>query len=162
MTDAMRRIGSPSELAEVGAWRMTPSHARERVRLEAPGAPLEKVRAWEAQLTRHQSPCGCEQGALGLVIGVAGSLAYLLLRPGGWGDPGWREFWIGLTVVVVATSLGKLFGILFAKHKLRRITREIQSEWKPQRPPGREFGSAVMSEARAKPATRCCGGRWRF
>ena len=59
--------------------------------------------------------CGCEQGGIGLLLGVAGYLAFLFLRPGGWQDAGWREFWIGAGIVFLTTSLGKLVGIVLAR-----------------------------------------------
>jgi hypothetical protein len=46
---------------------------------------------------------------------VAGYLTFLFLRPGGWQDAGWREFWIGAGIVFLTTSLGKLIGIVLAR-----------------------------------------------
>ena len=159
MSEGIRRISHPSQLAALAGWQFNPSHARERVQLETQAASPEKVRSWEAQLTRHQSPCGCEQGGVGLLVGIVGTLLFLLLRPGGWGDPGWPEFFAGLGVVLVTTSAGKAVGILVARYRLQRVTREIQSEWKPQRPTGRDFGPVSITKSSARPLTRCCGNR---
>jgi hypothetical protein len=160
VSEGINRIDHPSQLAALARWRLAPPRTREPVHLEARSASPERVRSWEAQLTRHQSPCGCDQGALGLVVGVVGYLLFLVLRPGGWGDPGWHEFLLGCAVALVTTSVGKLIGVLAARHKLRRVIREIQSEWKPPRPPERSF--APVDEGGARPATRCCGDRKRL
>ena len=88
-------------------------------------------------------------------MGSIGYLLYLLLRPGGWGHPVSREFWIGCGVVLITTSLGKAIGVLAARRKLRQIIREIQAEWKPQRPQERDSGTVgPVSMNLPRP---CCG-----
>lgn len=73
-----------------------------------------KFRSIRAPWESHPG-CGCEQGAVGLLLGAAGYLAFLFLRPGGWQDAGWPQFWMGSGVVLVTTSLGKLLGIVIAQ-----------------------------------------------
>ena len=155
MSSHIRRILDPAQLAALAEWRIKPPRTPNRVHLEAEGTSPGRVLAWERQLNHLQSPCGCEQGAVGLYVGVVGYLVFLLLRPGGWGHPGWPGFWVGLGVVLVTTSTAKFLGILLTRRKLRRLIRVIQSEWKPQSAPERRQGPVF-----AKPARRpggCCG-----
>jgi hypothetical protein len=150
-----KTIQDPSELGSLDSWRFVPPQETTELQLKVNGAAAEKVRAWERGLTRHQSPCGCEQGAVGLLIGVFGYLCYLLLRPGGWAHAGWREFWIGCVVVAFTASVGKLLGILSGRRKMRRLIREIRAEWKPPNAPEHSYdiGSPII----ARPTRRCCG-----
>jgi len=106
-----------------------------------------------APWTRAQSPCGCEQGAAGLVVGTLGYLLFLLLRTGGWGDPGWREFWIGCGVVVVTTSLGKMIGVFLHRRAQRRVGQVAVA--RPGRAPVLMFGAAGGHRTRS--TAGCCG-----
>lgn len=150
------KIRYPSELASLHSWRIKPLKRPAQLQLEIQGASTERIQLWERQLTRLQSPCGCEQGAGGLLVGVIGYLLYLPLRPGGWGHPGWHEFWIGCGVVVITTSLGKAIGILTARRKLRQIILEIQGEWSPQSPSEGNYGT--VGSVNVNPPRPCCGG----
>jgi len=124
--------------------------------LESAGSPMEQVRYWERELNRLHAPCGCEQGAGGLLIGIVGYLLYLWLRPGGWGNPGSHELWIGCGVVIITTSLGKAAGILMARRKLRRLIQQIRAEGKLQRPPEHNYPDS--GPVRTNQPSRCCGG----
>jgi hypothetical protein len=149
------KITDPSELDSLDSWRVGPPAQTTQLQLKVNGAAAEKVRAWERQLTRHQSPCGCEQGAVGLLVGVVGYLFYLVLRPGGWAHAGWRELWTGCVVVGITASVGKLLGILLGRRKLRRLIREIRAEWKPPNPPAHSYEGSPPIIART--SRGCCG-----
>jgi hypothetical protein len=139
-------------------WRIIPSRTPNRVLIEAEGASAERVRSWEKQLSHLQNVCGCEQGALGLITGAVGYVLYLFLRSGGWGHPGRNEFWVGLGVVVATTSIGKLLGLLVAQRRLKRVIKEIQSQWKPRYLQDQDSGyvGGTRTDSRVWP-TRCCG-----
>ena len=149
------RISRPSELEELDSWRLMPPAERPQLQLKVAGTATEKIRLWERDLTRLQSPCGCEQGAGGLVVGIAGYLVYLLLRSGGWGHPGWREFWIGCGVVAATTSIGKVLGMALGRRKLRQLIRQIRAEWKPPTPPEHSYEVGASIAPRA--SRSCCG-----
>ncbi|HYW74118.1 MAG TPA: hypothetical protein VE961_24050 [Pyrinomonadaceae bacterium] len=148
------KITDPSELDSLDSWRVIPPAQTTQLQLEIDGAAMEKVRAWERKLMRQQSPCGCEQGAVGLLVGVFGYLLYVLIRPG-WAHLGWRELWIGCVVVGFTASVGKLLGILWGRRKLRRLIRQIRAEWKPPNPPTHSYqGDPPIT---ARPSRACCG-----
>lgn len=159
MGDQFQHIRDPSDLETLSVWRLVPSRMPPPIVLGREGAPAWQIRRWEDDLRRLQTACGCEQGAAGLIAGIAAYLFYLLLRPGGWGDPGTRELWIGLGVVVATSSAGKLVGLLAAHRRLKRAVREIQSHWRL--PAGAQpVSDATAVEAERDepvPAPRCCG-----
>jgi len=153
-----RRIRHPSQLSGLAVRHLFSWRAPGPIAIEASGTASERVRAWEQRLARLQGACGCQQGGLGLLVGLAGYLLYLVLRPGGWGDPGSLELWIGIAVLCITSTVGKVIGLRVAQRELRRAAREIRAQWlaqgsgsdrakhrPPQAFPGRTDGSA------------CCG-----
>jgi hypothetical protein len=150
------KIRYPSELTALHSWRVTPSRTRAQLHLDIKGVSRERIKLWERELMRHQNPCGCEQGAGGLLVGIISYLLYLLLRPGGWGHPGWFEVCIGCGVILVTTSVGKGLGILLSRRRIRQIVREMQTEWRPQRSQERDYG--VVSAVNVNRTRRCCSG----
>ena len=158
MGEHTQRIRHPSELGTLTVWRLVPWHAPGRVLLDT-NTTLPGKASWEAELTRLQAACGCNQGAVGLFLGAGTYLLYLLLRPGGWGTPRWPEFWAASALVLVTTSIGKFLGLLWAQHKLRRIIRLIRTTWEPVPPPGQSPAQTALREAHRRVlSTRCCGG----
>jgi hypothetical protein len=160
MADGVQHIRHPSQLPSVSVWRTIWRRTPPRFRIEGNGASAERLRMWESQLSRLQGACGCEQGAVGLFAGLGIYLLFLLLRTGGWGHPGRREFWIGVAVIVSTTSVGKLLGLLLARRKLRRAIKEIQAEWRPQplQGPGPVDARTRRTRSWVGP-TPCCGAR---
>ena len=150
-----KKIQDPSELGALDSWRFVPPRETTQLQLDANSSTAEQLRLWERELTRLQSPCGCEEGARGLLVGVVGYLLYLVLRPGGWGNPGWRELWIGCGVVFVTASVGKVLGIVMGRRKLRRLIRQVRAEWTPPRPP--EHNSEVTLPRTMRQSRPCCG-----
>lgn len=160
MGGQVQRIRHPSQLAALRAWHLFPPRSRDRLAIDAQGSSAEHIRSWERQLNGLRSACGCEQGALGLIVGLVGYGLFLLLRSGGWGHPGRKELWLGLGVVVATTSAGKLLGLVVAQLRLKRVIAEIQAQWRPQQ--GQDEGPARTEPKRSHGqvrATRCCGDR---
>jgi hypothetical protein len=156
-----QNIRHPSQLAALTVWRLMPSLGPGRVLIDAEAASADRVRSWERQLSRLQTACGCEQGALGLLVGVIGYMLFLLLRSGGWGHPARKEFLIGLGVVVATTCVGKLLGLWLAQRRLDRVIKEIQSQWKPHDSvdPDSRYAGVKGPDSRIG-STPCCGGPW--
>jgi hypothetical protein len=159
MGEHLQRIQFPSQLSSLSVWRLIPRKHSDRVVIEAEGTLALKARAWENQLSKLQNSCGCEQGAAGLIVGLAGYALYLLARPGGWGHPGKREFWIGLGVLTLTTTVGKFAGLFRAQRRLRRLITEIQQHWKPEpNQTGRPVTTGAQPSRRAW-STPCCAGQ---
>jgi hypothetical protein len=160
MGGQLQRIRHPSQLAALSAWHLFPRRPQDRLEIDAQGPSAARIRAWERELNGLRDACGCEQGAAGLLAGAGGYTLFLLLRSGGWSDVGRRELWIGLVVVVVTTSLGKLLGLFAAQRRLKRLVAEIQGQWQPPADlgTGPALGQATWSRALAR-QTGCCGRR---
>jgi hypothetical protein len=158
MNDQLHRVQHPSQLSTLAGWRAISWRAPQRVVLEAEGAFADRARLWEKQLDNLRSVCGCEQGAAGLIVGVVGFTLYLLLRAGGWGRPGHREFWIGLGVMVATSSVGKFAGLLWTHVKGKQVIREIQTDWKPALPQLRYSGAIGRRQTDASVGPIRCGG----
>lgn len=157
-----QHIRHPSQLADLTVWRIIASRVPHPVLIEAEGASAERVLSWGRELSQLQSACGCEQGAFGLLAGVVGYALFLLFGAGGFGHLGRKEIWVGLGVIAVTTSVGKLFGLLAAQRRLKRVIKEIQSQWKPRDLVDQDYGSVDVgmkrTDGRVWP-THCCGGR---
>jgi hypothetical protein len=60
-----------------------------RIRLDLPLLALTEQRAWEQQINQHLDECGCREGELGLITGLAGAAAIIydlaeVARPTRW------------------------------------------------------------------------------
>lgn len=159
MDEPAERVQHAAELSKLTVWRIFPWNAPKRVVIDADAELAEQARSWERQLSRLQSSCGCEQGAAGLMVGAVGYLLFLLLRPGGWGHPGRREFWIGFGVLVVTTSAGKFLGLLRAQRRLRRVIGEIQRHWVARPALHHSTTTAINPITSQVGQKRCCGER---
>jgi hypothetical protein len=151
------RIREPSQLSTLAVRRLFSRRAPGRIAIEAAGTPADRVLAWEQRLARLQGACGCQQGGVGLLVGLAGSLLYLLLRTGGWDDPGSQELWIGVGVLCVTSTLGKVIGLRLAQRELRRAAMEVRAQWLAQgesRPTRQRPGPAFHARPNA---SSCCG-----
>lgn len=159
MADEYHRIQDPSQLAGLSVRRLMSWRAPARISIEAAGAPLLRVHEWERRLSRLQGACGCEQGGVGLILGLAGFVLFLLLRPGGWGEPGSAELWAGVAVLSITSTVGKLIGLRHAQRELQRAAREIRAQWVTQQPGGGtpRRQAAGSAGGRFYQSLRCCG-----
>lgn len=150
----LHRIREASQLRELLTWQLMPSRRRHRVQIEADGISEKTKQLWQAELSHLRNVCGCEQGALGLAVGVLGYLGYLFIRSGGWPHFGKAEIWTGIVAIVVTTSCGKLIGIMRAKRRMRLLIAEIRHQWE-QTDAGKRPDD-IQGTGRIWPS-RCCG-----
>ena len=96
------------------AWRFAPG---ERLAVDADGLVAEETRAWEEELNRHYLACGCDEGAVAMLVVTVAVAAWLLFRPGSFVFGG---FELGVTVggLGSAAVLGKAAGLLAARLRL--------------------------------------------
>lgn len=159
MAGEFHRIQEPSQLEGLRVRRLWSWRAPARVAIDAAAAPIERAREWERSLSRLQGACGCEQGGVGLILGLAGYLLFLLLRPGGWGDPGSAELWAGAATLALSSTAGKVIGLRLAQRELQRTAREIRAQWATEgrgSSPQRAFTHPAGGPTLRKPG--CCGG----
>ena len=106
-------ITNASELDEI----QSGLKANTRIRLALPGLEGLASELAQQKLSRLASPCGCTQGAIGLLTGIGLSLASLPLSTS-W--PVW------LSLVVVGTLTGKLIGLQMDKKALKAEIRHLK------------------------------------
>lgn len=160
MADELHHIQEPSQLDRLSVRRLLSWRAPPRIVIDAGGTPQARVQEWERGLSHLLSACGCEQGGAGLILGMVGYLLFLLLRPGGWGDPGSAELWVGAATLTVTSTAGKVIGLRLAQRELKRTVREIRAQWVTQKiggnPPPRGAPHRTASTIHKTPG--CCGG----
>jgi hypothetical protein len=86
-----------------------------RLKLEVPGLdPAARAEA-ETRLARRLSACGCNEGAVALILSLPVAAGAGAALGGGWGAWG-----VGLGITAGAAALGKLIGLARARAALRR------------------------------------------
>jgi hypothetical protein len=103
-----QRITHPSELSALSTlpWQRMPGRGRIVID-DANVAELLRTK-WEQQLNRMYFACGCDSAAIGLMVGIVGYAAWILLRPGGWASLGEYDALVGLGVAVGVALVGKV------------------------------------------------------
>lgn len=126
-------FSEPSELGALSTLSSLRSRGRRRIRLSGRLAGQERSAEWERDLNRYYLACGCDTGARGAFIGFIGATLLTIdsLMRGGLG-------WTGLVVlslalVIVASGLGKLVGLLQADRRLKQLVHRIQQQVPPER-----------------------------
>jgi hypothetical protein len=132
MTD-VNVFTDPFELGELSTLPLVRSRGRGRIKLSGRMAAHQKAAEWERELNRYYFACGCDTGAKGTLIGLAGAAVLLidsLVR--GWF--GWtRVILLSLALIIVLSVMGKFVGLFRANHRLNRLIREIQQQMPPER-----------------------------
>ncbi|MBP1687991.1 MAG: hypothetical protein H6Q33_4134 [Deltaproteobacteria bacterium] len=83
------------------------------------------VETYEIRIAELRSACGCKEGMIALVLGAAGyglALCYFPI-----GDSTLQRILIGIAAGLGSAVIGKLFGLLVAQMRLRRLLREPRS-----------------------------------
>lgn len=84
---------------------------------------------WERDLNTSYHACGCHQGAVGLIIGLALAGAWTVFSYyQGTGRIG-TALWVVLVGGITGAAFGKLAGLLRARGRLKHTIREIQGQW---------------------------------
>jgi len=79
----------------------------------------------EKRIAELRSACGCKEGMIALVIGATGygvALRYLRI-----GDTPLRRILLGIAAALGSAVIGKLFGLLVAQVRLRRLLNEARA-----------------------------------
>lgn len=81
----------------------------------------ERVR-WEARLLARYTACGCDTGAVAVLLALAGALVAGLASPN---QPSWGGAGIALALCLAAALVGKVVGIAVARLRLARDVRRL-------------------------------------
>jgi hypothetical protein len=155
----IRRIREPSQLGGLVVRSILSFRTPPRISIDAADVPSMRVHAWEERLSQLQGACGCEQGGVGLLIGVTGFLLYLLLRPGAFAFET-VDFWTGITVLFISSTAGKVIGLRIAQRELQKAVRAVRDQWAGEhRTVGVVPTSIGASSELGFRIARCCGGQ---
>ncbi|MBI5352662.1 MAG: hypothetical protein HZB50_08515 [Chloroflexi bacterium] len=119
-----RTIHNISELAELARWSNLLAIVG-NVKLELPGLTKEKKSEYENLVGMYTHACGCEEVRIFLVSLLAIYGIRLYLNSGGTLVFGWSEFGTGFGLMCVGAVIGKLFGLIRARIKLRALVTNI-------------------------------------
>lgn len=86
----------------------------------------------ESRIAELRSACGCKEGLIALVIGVAGY--GIALRHFPIGDTMLQRILLGTAAGLGSAVIGKLFGLLLTQVRLRRLLSEARTV-PPRAPP---------------------------
>lgn len=95
-----------------------------RIEIAAEGVDQKTREAWERRLNARYYACGCAEGSIGLVLGVA--VCGLALAFGS------RDGWsiLGLVAVPLAgLVIGKIAGLIRAEARFKETVAEIREQW---------------------------------
>lgn len=92
-------------------------------RVELPTLSTDDNLALERRLGQHYRACGCNEGAVGLLLGVLVSAVVWIVAP--------PYTWIGNTVATIALSLalsamGKGFGLWRSRRALQLVLKSVE------------------------------------
>lgn len=84
--------------------------------------PLDERLRWEQRLFSLYEECGCQGGAVALVLMLTAVGIRSWLQPA---PLGWRAIAVVVLSCFAAVALGKISGIAIAKWKLRTVVRDL-------------------------------------
>ena len=120
-----RRITSFAALEEVLSWSNVLARV-ERLELLLPGLTPEENSRYESLIHEHTSACGCAEGRVFLCALVVGYVLYLLVRAEGLSGAGWRELGIGFGLACLGALIGKAYGLIHARLRLRVVADSLR------------------------------------
>ncbi len=119
------RVSDVSQLRQVATWRevLTGSPG---IILGLPGMDAEESRRWQSVINTQLSACGCTEGAVFLIAGVLGYIAFLVLFRAEEPWLGWSTVGVGIAIAAGASLTGKLAGLIRARVRLARAIRHLE------------------------------------
>lgn len=123
--DQGRLITSLADLEELSSWSNLLARA-ERMELDLPGLTSEEKSRYESLIHSHTAACGCAEGRMFLGSLVMGYILYLSFRAQGWRGAGWREFGVGFGLACLGAVLGKVYGLLSSRLRLRALVASLR------------------------------------
>ena len=105
------------------------------VLLQLAGLGAVEAAKWEQRLNRETRACGCEAGALGMVVGIALLLGFAVTHRDAFITSPKPTAIAAALLVVMSALAGKSLGLLAARRRLVHALRELQQllELRPAR-----------------------------
>jgi len=96
------------------------------IHLEFLGAYPQRRRYYEKRLSMLYTDCGCSWGAALILIFISAYISSMII--GITGPLGPVSFLLGILLFVFSAVLGKIFGLLLARHRFKRTISNIYKE----------------------------------
>jgi hypothetical protein len=79
---------------------------------------------WERRLLAHYEDCGCDAGAVAVLLALSAFVAVAIALPG---ERTWTTIGLGIAATFAAALIGKLAGVVVARILLRRDIRDVRA-----------------------------------
>jgi hypothetical protein len=112
-------------LAQLRALRTPSLRPRRAPTVELPTLPAAERREWESRLHTLLGACGCEVGAICLLLAVVGYAAWAILGGSLPVSSVMGTVLLGVVVAVLAATLGKGIGLAIARFRLARAVDRL-------------------------------------
>ena len=118
-------LRKPGDFQKIAFWDFFRPRPFSQIFLRLQGIEPERRSKLEKELNFHYAACGCETGAIFVLISLVLFGAYLLLRPGGLPAIQWMDTAWGFGFFFLAGLVGKGAGLAASYFKLRYRLRQI-------------------------------------
>jgi hypothetical protein len=148
-SDSIVVVSAPEDLSLL-VKRGVSALRRHTVLLRLSGLGSHEAGKWEQRLNRETRACGCEEGALGIVVGIFLLFGYVFTHRDAFAIAPARTAIIAALFVVTSAIVGKSLGLLAARRRLTRALLELQLLL--ENSSAREFGATVPTGHNTRPS----------
>lgn len=96
-----------------------------KIELSIDHLPSEENSQWEYKLNKHYFDCGCNKGAIGVIVAIVIYLIYLFFSSDLEYLFQWSTLIYLLLAGIIGGSIGKIFGLLNARLQFRKTIRSL-------------------------------------
>jgi hypothetical protein len=82
---------------------------------------------WERRLLASYAECGCDAGAIAVLLTLAVFVLVAITMPG---ERSWTTVGLGVATIFTAALVGKIAGVAFARLRLRKDVRRLSARLK--------------------------------
>ena len=119
----------PADLASLSVLPLRRKRGVGHVVIADPRLPKEQRDAWEREINSKLHACGCAEASVGMLVGLFGVLAFLIVRWAGGAGFAWSDLGWAFAILFMASLVGKMVGLARAETRYRDLVRRIGREW---------------------------------
>ncbi len=84
----------------------------------------------ESKINHHLTACGCEAATVAAIIGLAASVAWLMIRPQGLWPLGFRDIMLLISAFVIPATATKGLSNLWHQRQAKRALIQLKSHYR--------------------------------
>ena len=119
------RITHPDELLSLSTLPLQRRRGSGRISIADERVERAQRERWEGQLNKLYFACGCPEGAMGMLVGLAAWAVFAAVSTPSIG----ATIGLALAFALVGSGAGKLIGLVRANNALKRTVTEVRREW---------------------------------